>query len=152
MLKRSNVQLSNVQLSTLWGAAFPAHSRLPIPAPVGADPLPASAALREVSFGLFDCSLARADVSFASSRALHLGAITGASQYPADNIARGAQQSSSGAAVRWLKAGHIAVAAFVAIEFELISAIGGEILMTGGEIDKAHNTRILLVRESRLLR
>jgi hypothetical protein len=105
-----------------------------------------------MTLGFLDCSLAGAAASLASNRALHLATIACARQYTADNITSGSQQASRGPGGRRLKSRHIAVPASVAIELVLIPAIGGEILMIGGEIDKTHNTRMLLVCQSMLPR
>jgi hypothetical protein len=87
---------------------------------------------------------------FAPNRALGLAGAARGRQDPANYIARCSQQVSCRTAAPRLKSGHVAVSAFVAIEFELIAAIGREILMIGRKIDNPHNARMLLVCKSEL--
>jgi hypothetical protein len=132
------------------GAAFLAKSGISIPAAIRANPLAAPAASAEKGLCLFDRPLAGSVMSLAPNRALGLAAAAGAGQNAANYIARCSQQVSRCSTAPRLKSGHVSVSAFVAIEFELISAIGREILMIGGKVDKPHSARMLLVCKSEL--
>jgi len=140
-----------VELSRSYpGAAFFAKSGIAIPAPIRANPPAAAVASAEKGLCLFDRPLAGTVMRFAPTRALGLAGAARARQDPANYIARRTQQVSCRTAAPRLKSGHVAVSAFVAIEFELIAAIGREILMIGGKIDNPHNARMLLVCKSEL--
>jgi len=132
------------------GAAFLAKSGIAIPAAIRANPSAAPAASAEKGLCLFDRPLAGRITRFARNRALGLVGAARARQDPANYIARRSQQVSCRAAAPRLKSGHVAVSAFVAIEFELIPAIGREILMIGGKVDNPHSARMLLVCKSEL--
>jgi len=132
------------------GAALVAKPGIVIPAPIGANPPAAPAALAEKGLCLLDSPLAGCVMRFAPSGALDLAAAACARQDSANYIACCSQQVSRRTTIPRLEPGHVPVTAFVAIEFELIPAIGREILMTGGKIDNPHNARMLLVCKSKL--
>jgi hypothetical protein len=103
-----------------------------------------------VGFRFLDSPFSGNVVSPAPNRALNLAGTAGARQDPSNDIARRSQQISGCTGTARLKSGHVPVSAFVAIEFELIPAIGREVLMIGGEIDNPHSARMLLVCKSKL--
>src|SRR5581483_12405621 len=128
------------------GAAF-AQSHLLVPAHLGADPLAAAGALVEVLLaGLHGLGQGLV-VGLAADGALDVvGRVAGRAEHAAEQVAGGAQQAGAGAEDRGLERRQVAVAAMVAVEPELVAAIGGQVLVVGDELDHLGHAHIPRVR------
>src|SRR5687768_12229608 len=75
----------------------------------------------------------------AADGALHLvGAVRDSAEDAAEQAAGDLRGRAEQAHLRGLKARHVAVVAFLAVELELVAAIGGEVVVVSGEGDGWH--------------
>src|SRR3989440_3899681 len=110
-----------------------------VPADFGADPSAAARALVEVRLSLLDRPLQSLVVRLASDGALNLvGGVPGVAEPAAEHVARRAQKRPRGSRYRRLEARHVAVAALVAVELELVALVRRKVVIIIDELNHPH--------------
>src|SRR6185436_724110 len=120
-----------------------AEPGLLVPADRLADPLAAARALLEDRRDLADRVLQRRVVRGAADGPLHLvRAVGDVAEEAAEEAAGRARRRAEHAHRRRLERRHVAVVALLAVELELVPAIGGEIFVIAGEWDGDHGRKV----------
>src|SRR2546423_10425672 len=110
-----------------------------VPADFGADPSAAARALVEVRLSLLDRLLQSLVVRLAPDASLNLvGGVPGVAEPAAEHVARRAQKRSRGSRYRRLEARHVAVAALVAVELELVALVRRKVVIIIDELNHPH--------------
>jgi hypothetical protein len=93
----------------------------------------------EMVFSFFHSGLKGLIVGFSSNRTLNfVGTVSGAVQDATKKTAGGSQQTAGSSSNRGLKGGHITIATFITIEFELISPVCRKIVVIGSKLYHCH--------------
>ena len=138
-LVNGDLGLEGTDLPLGHRGAADTESALGVPADLVTHPLAAAFALDELGTDLGHRFSEGGIMAGTLDQILEsFGAVGSAAQEAAEHAACSAEQPGGHAGLAGLPRGHVSVAAALAYEFELITALGGEVLIVVGEFDRSH--------------